>query len=142
MLCKKYTLPAWRSGLTGQRRGWKKSAAPLRSGRQSGRRSGGSFPAWKNWTALLRHFKRMTGTALWNTPRCMGKMISALPLRTGWRLRLENTIPRSREKNGGGGLCHTRLEFINAIPFSKQHTDRYFHSMEFHQGYLRMIQIP
>jgi len=42
---------------------------------------------------------------LWSTPRCTAGRTSASLSRTGWRLRLESTIPRSREKNGGGGIC-------------------------------------
>jgi len=75
----------WRSGSTGQRRGFRKPASPSQSGRQSGRKLGGSFPAWKTGTACSQNLMRTTGAVLWNMPRCTAKMTSTSLSRTGWK---------------------------------------------------------
>lgn len=111
------SITGWQSVSTGQRRGWRKSAAPSRSVRQNGKRSGGLFPAWKNWTARSRHLKRMTGTALWNTPRCTAGRTSVSLSRTGWRLRLESTNPPEPGEKRRRGIMSGKLEVIDQIEY-------------------------
>lgn len=78
------SMTGWWSVSTGQRRGWRKLAAPSRSGRQSGRRSGDLFPAWSRWTTRSRNLKRMTGTGLWTMSRCTAERTSDSPSKMRW----------------------------------------------------------